>query len=76
MTTLAAPRFALSTRQFYWLLILPAAAMMFGFYLYPIAKVLWISVTEPRPGLENYQRLLDSESVQRVLALRAAAPTI
>ena len=71
MTALAAPRFALSTRQFYWLLILPAAAMMFGFYLYPIAKVLWISVTEPRPGLDNYQRLLDSESVQRVLWVTA-----
>jgi len=57
----------LSTRQFYWLLILPAAAMMVAFYLWPLGQVLWISVTEPRPGLGNYERLLDSESVQRVL---------
>ena len=70
---LAAPRagFALSTRQFYWLLILPAVAMMVGFYLWPIAKVVWISVSEPRPGFGNYERLLDSESVQRVLWVTA-----
>lgn len=57
----------LSTRQFYWLLILPAVLMMAGFYLYPLLKVLWISFTEPQPGLQNYERLFTSESVQRVL---------
>ncbi len=31
----------LSTRQFYWLLILPAVVMMAGFYVYPLLKVLW-----------------------------------
>jgi putative spermidine/putrescine transport system permease protein len=44
---------------------------MVGFYLYPIAKVLWISVAEPQPGLQNYERLFDSESVQRVLWVTA-----
>lgn len=63
---LAASR-GLSTRQFYWLLILPAVVMMAGFYVYPLVKVLWISVTEPQPGLQNYERLFTSESVQRVL---------
>ena len=40
----------LSTRQFCWLLILPAVVMMAGFYVYPLLKVLWISFTEPQPG--------------------------
>jgi len=61
----------LSTRQFYWLLILPAVLMMAGFYAYPLLKVLWISVTEPQPGLQNYERLFTSESVQRVLWVTA-----
>jgi hypothetical protein len=57
----------LSTRQFYWLLILPAVVMMAGFYVYPLLKVLWISFTEPQPGLQNCERLFTSEAVQRVL---------
>ena len=61
----------LSTRQFYWLLIAPAVLMMAAFYLYPLFKVLWISVTEPQPGLGNYERLFTSESVQRVLYVTA-----
>jgi putative spermidine/putrescine transport system permease protein len=61
----------LSTRQFYWLLIMPALAMMVGLYLLPLAKVLWISVTEPRPGLGNYALLFDSETIQHVLRVTA-----
>jgi putative spermidine/putrescine transport system permease protein len=70
----AAPRnrrFALSTRQFYWLLIAPALLLMLGFYFYPLAKVLWISVTEPKPGLANYALLVTSDSVQRTLITTA-----
>lgn len=61
----------ISTRQFYWLLILPALLAVAGFYLYPLGKVLWISVTEPATGLDNYERLFTSESVQRVLLVTA-----
>jgi putative spermidine/putrescine transport system permease protein len=70
----AAPRnrrVALSTRQFYWLLIAPALLLMLGFYFYPLAKVLWISVTEPKPGLANYALLVTSDSVQRTLITTA-----
>jgi putative spermidine/putrescine transport system permease protein len=73
--TIAVPaartRRALSTQQFYWLLIAPALALMIGFYFYPLAKVLWISVTEPKPGLANYGLLFTSESVQRTLLTTA-----
>jgi putative spermidine/putrescine transport system permease protein len=60
-----------STRQFYWLLIAPAVLLMLGFYFYPLAKVLWISVSEPKPGLGNYALLFTSESVQRTLVTTA-----
>ncbi|WP_424134007.1 ABC transporter permease [Roseomonas chloroacetimidivorans] len=51
----------------WWALILPAFLLMTVFYLAPILQVLAISVTEPRLGLENYERLASSESVQRVI---------
>lgn len=46
-------------------------------YLLPLANILWISVTDPAPGLGNYQRLLDSEAMRRVLwtTFRVAAWT-
>ena len=67
----ARERRGLSTQQFYWLLIAPALVLMIGFYFYPLAKVLWISVTEPKPGLANYGLLFTSESVQRTLLTTA-----
>jgi putative spermidine/putrescine transport system permease protein len=51
----------------WWLLILPALMLLLAFYIAPIVQVLAISVTEPEPGLGNYERILTSESVQRVM---------
>ncbi|PWS35772.1 ABC transporter permease [Falsiroseomonas bella] len=51
----------------WWLLILPAFLLMTAFYVAPILQVLAISFTEPQPGLQNYERLFTSESVQRVI---------
>ena len=51
----------------WWLLILPALILVLAFYVAPIAQVLAISVTEPEPGLGNYERILTSEGVQRVM---------
>ena len=62
---------ALSVRTFYWLLVTPALLAMLAFYFFPLARVLWISVTEPRPGLDNYALLWTSESVQKVLLVTA-----
>jgi putative spermidine/putrescine transport system permease protein len=58
---------AITVRQFYWLLILPAVLMMAALYFYPLTKVLMISVTEPKPGFGNYLRILDSESIHQTL---------
>jgi putative spermidine/putrescine transport system permease protein len=51
----------------YWMLVMPALLMLAAFYLYPLARVLWISVMEPTPGLGNYALLFTSASIQRVL---------
>lgn len=51
----------------WWVLLLPAFLLMTIFYLAPIAQVLAISVTEPTPGLGNYERLFTNPAVQRVI---------
>ena len=51
----------------WWLLIAPAFLLLTLVYIAPILQVLAISVTEPSPGLGNYERLFTSESVQRVI---------
>lgn len=50
-----------------WLLVLPAATLVFAFYLVPIFKVLWISVSEPQLSVENYRLLATNSGVQRTL---------
>jgi len=68
------PGFGVTAR--YWLLILPALALMIVCYVYPISKVLWLSVTEPQPGLDNYAMLATSASIQRMLATTARISVI
>ncbi len=60
-----------------WALVLPLLAALGALYLAPLGRVLWISVTEPVPGLGNYQRLVETGSMQRVLwtTLRLSAVT-
>lgn len=60
-------RLRLNQITVYWALVLPALLMLTAFYLYPLARVLWISVTEPELGLGNYLVLFDSQTVQNVL---------
>lgn len=50
----------------YWLLIAPALAAMLIFYVFPLVQVLWLSVTEPYPGLQNYERLLERRALHRI----------
>ena len=62
-----AGRARLSVVQFYWLLIVPAVALMAGLYFFPLVKVLLISVSEPEPGFGNYEKLISSESIHQTL---------
>ena len=54
-------------RAGYWLLIAPAVLMLVALYLVPLGNVLVTSVTDPKPGLDNYGLLFTSASVQKTL---------
>jgi len=58
-------------RRLYWLLVLPALCTIVAFYVYPLSRVLWISVTEPAPGLANYGLLFTHAAIQRILLTTA-----
>jgi putative spermidine/putrescine transport system permease protein len=51
----------------YWLLVLPFLAVVVVLYLGPIANILWLSVTDPKPGLGNYAKLFESDSLVRII---------
>ena len=57
--------------RLYAALLLPAVTLMLVFYVYPVARVLWISVTDPAPGLGNYALLFTSASLQRMIITTA-----
>ena len=59
------------TARAYWALIWIPLVLLAAFYLYPLAKVLWISVTVPKPGLGNFAALASSSALQRMLATTA-----
>ncbi|WP_240989623.1 ABC transporter permease [Salipiger mangrovisoli] len=61
----------------YWMLVLPALAVMILFYIWPVLNIWGISVTEPSAGLGNYTRMFDSNAVRVsfVLTFRVAAIT-
>lgn len=62
---------ALSDQQRGWLFIAPALLMVIVFYFTPLARVLWISVSEPALGFDNYALLFTSPPIQRVLTVTA-----
>jgi putative spermidine/putrescine transport system permease protein len=51
----------------YWVLVVLPLAALGVFYLYPLSKVLWLSVTVPQLGFGNFSLLVTSEGVQRIL---------
>lgn len=61
----------------YWMLIMPALAIMVLFYIFPVLGIWQISVTEPEFGFGNYARMMDSSAVKTsfVITFRVAAIT-
>lgn len=61
----------------YWLMILPALAVMVIFYIWPLINILLISVNEPAPGLINYAKAAASSPVRIsfLITFRVAAET-
>ena len=52
----------------YRLITLPALLLLVATYLFPLSQVLYLSVTDPEPGLQNYALLLDNAGIHRMLA--------
>lgn len=55
----------------YRLFLLPGLVLLVLAYFVPLAQVLWISVTDPQPGLGNYALLATSAPIARVLGTTA-----
>lgn len=55
------------TRRVYLVLLLAPLLVLACLYLYPLSRVLWLSVTVPTPGFGNFERLLTSSAIQGVL---------
>jgi putative spermidine/putrescine transport system permease protein len=53
------------TRIYYWA-IAPSLALLSVFFVAPLLQVLWLSVSEPTLGLQNYAALFDNPLLQRV----------
>ena len=67
----------LALRNNPWLSVLPLFLILCVFFLAPLGRILWMSVSEPTLGLDNYARLATNGALQRVLAttFRIAALT-
>ncbi len=50
-----------------WLLVAPLLLLVALLYLGPILEILRLSVTDPTPGLDNYARLYESDTLLRIL---------
>lgn len=53
----------------YWVLMLVPLFVLGALYVYPLGKVLWMSVTVPEPGLGNYAALIDNAALRRILGV-------
>ncbi|MGB7268847.1 MAG: ABC transporter permease [Albidovulum sp.] len=50
-----------------WLLVAPLLALVLALFLGPIINVLWLSFSDPKPGLDNYAKLFTSDSLARII---------
>lgn len=50
-----------------WLLVAPFLLVVLAFYIGPIVNILWLSLTDPQPGLQNYRELYESDALLRIV---------
>ena len=55
------------TRRVYLVLLLAPLLLLAFLYLYPLSRVLWLSVTVPTLGFGNFERLFTSSGIQNVI---------
>ncbi len=51
----------------YWLLVAPAVLLVLALYVAPIVNVLFLSVSDPKPGLGNYAKIFESDTVANLI---------
>ncbi|MEI4472993.1 ABC transporter permease [Frigidibacter sp. MR17.24] len=54
----------LTDRVRYWMLVLPALAIMIVFYIFPVLGIWQIAVTEPETGLGNFVQMSGSPAIR------------
>jgi len=55
------------TARVYWLLLAAPVFLLASLYLYPLSKVLWLSVTVPTPGFGNFAKLYTSDAIRHIV---------
>jgi putative spermidine/putrescine transport system permease protein len=50
-----------------WYLVAPLLALVAVMFAGPLANILWLSFTDPEPGLTNYAALIEKESLRRLV---------
>lgn len=50
-----------------WLLVAPFLVVVLALYLGPLANILWLSLTDPEPGLGNYEALFTKDTLARIM---------
>lgn len=55
------------TQRVYLVLLLAPLMLLAFLYLYPLSRVLWLSVTVPTPGFGNFERLFTISGIQNVI---------
>jgi putative spermidine/putrescine transport system permease protein len=50
-----------------WWLVAPFLLVVACLYLGPLVNILWLSVTDPEPGIGNYAELFESEALLRIM---------
>jgi putative spermidine/putrescine transport system permease protein len=51
----------------YLVLILPLLALLAFLYVWPMAQVFWISISDPEIGLQNYAKLIENRGIHKML---------
>lgn len=64
------------TARIYWLLLAAPVFLLAFLYLYPLSKVLWLSVTVPTPGLRNFAKLYTSDAIRHIVGTTARLSAI
>ncbi|QOF75172.1 ABC transporter permease (plasmid) [Aminobacter sp. SR38] len=50
-----------------WFLVAPFLGLLVALYFGPILNILWLSFTDPVPGIGNYLQLVTSDSLLRIV---------